>query len=502
MTAPALKNIVRENGAAPGGGNFDVLSDGPTINETGIVAFGSSLRNALNGIDNVGAYLNNGSELVKIARRGEGLPDGGGQFSGSLGSDAVNSAGHVRIKAGLMNTSLGGNNDLGIYLYNGSGLVKLVRENDGVPEGDGLFDDFFGFDHGFDDGDQLAFQATLRNTSGGANDNSGIYLHNGTALVKLARENESVPEGNGLFSAFSPSALVNSAGQVAFRADLRNTSGTTLDNNGIYFHNGSSLVKLARENENVPEGDGRFDDFGFPAVNDAGQVAFYGYLRSTNSLTDSGIYLHNGSALVKYVRENDAVPEGNGRFDNFSRLQLNSTGQVVFRAFLRGNSGGLTDDNGFYVTDGIETVKVAREGDTVVGAVIAFLDTTGGYAGDAGLRMSFNDFGQVAFRAAAANGSQGIFLYTPDLRWRSATSGSWDTAANWTLSLKPGAPHSVTIDPATSLTITGPASDVTVSTLTVGNGVAAGQPTLNLRAGSVVNVNRRDPAQGRCHAWL
>ncbi|MGD9637364.1 MAG: choice-of-anchor tandem repeat NxxGxxAF-containing protein, partial [Pirellulales bacterium] len=484
-----LKNLVREDGAAPGGANFDVLSDIPSVNDAGIVSFYSSLRNAQNGIDNAGTYLNNGSELVKIARRGDLLPDGNGQFSQSLGSDAVNSAGHVRIKAELINTSLGVNNNLGLYLYNGSSLVKLARENDAVPEGNGLFDDFMDFNQGFDDGDLVAFHATLRNTSGGSNDNSGIYLHNGTALVKLARENESAPDGNGLFSAFSPSALVNSAGQVAFRADLRNTSGTTLDNSGIYLHNGSSLVKLARENENVPEGDGRFDDFGFPAVNDAGQAAFYGYLRNTNSQTDSGIYLHNGSALKKLVRENDNVPEGNGRFDNFSRLQLNGTGQVAFKAFLRGNSGGLTDDNGIYVTDGIETVKVAREGDTLVGAVVAFLDTTGGYAGDAGLRMSFNDYGQVAFRAAAANGSQGLFLYTPDLRWRSTTSGSWDAAGNWTLSLKPGTPHAVQIDPSTSLSITGPAVGATVSTLTVGDDVGVAQPVLNLQAGSVVSAS-------------
>ena len=41
------------------------------MNDSGIVSFSSSLRNALNGIDNAGTYLNNGSELVKIARRGE-----------------------------------------------------------------------------------------------------------------------------------------------------------------------------------------------------------------------------------------------------------------------------------------------------------------------------------------------------------------------------------------------------------------------------------------------
>ena len=466
------------------------------MNEAGIVAFDSSLRNALNGIDNGGTYLNNGSELVKIIRMGEGIPDGNGQIGGSVNT-TVNSIGHVRLKTHLVNTPLG-NDNLGIYLYNGSGLVKLVRTNEAAPEGNGQFDDFPSFLQGFNDADQVAFHATLRNTSDGFNDNTGIYLHNGTSLVNLVRAGANAPEGNGLFLNISSSAQVNSAGQVAFHADLRNTSGSSIDNSGVYLHNGTALVNIVRENANVPEGDGRFDGFGFPAVNDAGQVAFYSTLRNTNSQTDSGIYLHNGSALVKFVREGASPPEGNGQYESFSRLHLNNTGQIAFSAFMRNTSGEFTDNIGFYVTDGIETVKVARKGDSLIGAVITFLDTTGGYAGDFGLRKSFNDFGQVAFRAAAADGSQAIFLYTPELRWRSATGGSWDTAANWTLSLKPGTPHDVSINPTTSLTVSGPASGAMMHSLTVGDNVGVAHPTLNLAAGSVVNasaaINLKDNA--------
>jgi hypothetical protein len=109
-------------------------------------------------------------------------------------------------------------------------------------------------------------------------------------------------------------------------------------------------------------------------------------------------------------------------------------------------------------------------------------------AGGCEVWQSFNDFGQVAFRAAAADGSQGIFLFTPEIRWRSTASGSWDSAGNLTLSLQPGAPHNVSINPTTSVTVTGPAADVTVSTLTVGDGVGVGQPTLNLQAGSVLDA--------------
>jgi hypothetical protein len=480
-----LKKIVRENDAAPGGANFEILSDVPSLNESGFVAFNSTLRNAVNGFNHLGSYLHNGSELVKIIRRGESIPDGPGEI-GSSTNTTVNDVGHLRLKTTLVNTPLG-NDFLGLYLHNGSGLVKLVRIGEAVPEGNGQFDDFPSFFQGYNNSDQVAFQATLRNTSGGSNDNTGIYLHNGTSLVNLARAGADAPDGNGQFLNLSATAQLNSAGQVAFRADLRNTAGGFIDNSGIYLHNGSAVVKIARENENVPDGGGKFSGVGFPLINDAGHVLFSAGVSGASSFTDTGIYLHNGNGLVKVVREGVNSPDGNGQFEFFNRLHQNNSGQIAFSVQMRNTSGGTSDDNGFFITDGIETIKIARDGDSLVGAVIAFLDTTGGYDGDAGLRKSFNDFGQLAFRAAAANGSQGLFLYTPDLRWRTTASGSWDTAANWTVSLKPGAPHAVTIDPSTSLTITGPASDVTVSTLTVGNGAFAGQPTLNLQAASVVN---------------
>jgi hypothetical protein len=52
----------------------------------------------------------------------------------------------------------------------------------------------------------------------------------------IALTDQAVPEGNGQFSSFGffPPAL-NSAGQVAFYADLKNTSGGFSDDSGIYL---------------------------------------------------------------------------------------------------------------------------------------------------------------------------------------------------------------------------------------------------------------------------
>jgi len=100
-----------------------------------------------------------------------------------------------------------------------------------------------------------------------------------------------------------------------------------------------------------------------------------------------------------------------------------------------------------------------------------------------------NAYGQVAFKASWSGMMEsGIFLFTPELSWRSAASGSWDTNANWTLGLQPAYIHPVTIDPATSLTVTGPVSAVTVDSLyVVAHGGAAA--VLDLSAGGNLTVN-------------
>ena len=138
-------------------------------------------------------------------------------------------------------------------------------------------------------------------------------------LTNVARENANVPEGNGKFSGFGNLAL-NSAGQVAFQASLRDTSGAPNDDTGIYLHNGSALLNIARENAAPPVGDGNFAGFGDPTINALGQVAFQATLRNTSASTDTGIYFHNGTMLTNVARENANVPEGNGKFSGFGNL--------------------------------------------------------------------------------------------------------------------------------------------------------------------------------------
>ena len=76
-----------------------------------------------------------------------------------------------------------------------------------------------------------------------------------------------------------------------------------------------------------------------------------------------------------------------------------------------------------------------------------------------------------------------LMSVTP-VRWISPTSGLWDVAAHWSGAAAPAAGDFVTIDPASSLAVTGPASAATVAALHLG-GTGAGPVTLELGGGNL-----------------
>ena len=161
---------------------------------------------------------------------------------------------------------------------------------------------------------------------------------------------------------------------------------------------------------------------------------------------------------------------------------LSDGGQVVFQSSLAGVGVDYSNDVGLYLSDGEETIQVAREKQTLAGSKIAALSTPTGQ-GNQG-RPILNNHGQVVYTANLIDGRQGIFLYTPEVRWRRSVGGQWGTASNWTLSLKPGAPHDVRIDPAANMTVFGPAGSATVRSLSIAGGT--GSVTLDLQQGGAI----------------
>lgn len=97
-----------------------------------------------------------------------------------------------------------------------------------------------------------------------------------------------------------------------------------------------------------------------------------------------------------------------------------------------------------------------------------------GFYGNGGRNRLLADGRVITWLFVQAGEGAAVTEFTPTLRYRTTFSSNRDTATNWTLSLRPSDLHPVRIDPATSLTVSGPASATTIRTLTLA--AAAGSP--------------------------
>ncbi len=411
-----------------------------------------------------------------IAFSGRTAPDGNGTFAllfGGLGPPRLNNSGQVGFYATFNGTSGGNSDDRGVFWGTGGAITQIARAGQSVPDGNGNFTDFSV--PNLNSSGQVSFLASLNGTTGGTSDDRGVFLGSGGGLTQIAREGQAAPDGNGVFTDFiGTSPQINDSGQVAFHARLTGFGAPINENQGIFRGNGGALTQVARKGQAAPDGNGTFSQLSDPTINNAGQVAFLSFLEGTSggSTDDEGIYRGTGGTLTQIARAGQAVPDGNGTFNVFQLPAINDFGQTAFKVFLAGTSGGLSDNNGIFTSDGIDTFQVIRAGDSLDGGTVAEIFFGSG----------LNNMGQITYGAELDNGDHIINLWTPDLHWRATGSSLWDTAARWTLGIRPDFVHDVFIDPATDLTVTGSASNRTVRSLQIGGGT--GLAALSLTAGT------------------
>ncbi len=465
--------------------SFTAVDPDFSFNDLGQVAFsGTYFSNSLFGsTTQKGIWRGNGIQTIPIVREGDAVPGGNGNFAG-FSYIGLNNNGQVAFKGGLTGTSGGSADDTGIWRGSGGALTTIVREGQYAPDG-GVFAP--GIYNGFarpalNDSGQVAFFAEVA----GSTSDTGIWRGSGGTLTTIVQDGQAPPDGNGSF-ADNPNVLFiyqhkfNDKGQVAFFGNLRNTSGGSSDSTGIWRGSGGALTTIVRAGQTAPNGSGQF---GGPSnrlfdLNNNGQVAFLASVTDTSG-GRYGIWRGSGGPLTTIVREDQVAPDSNGSFLAFKDIDIGNGGQVAFVAELTGTIGGTSDDVGIYLGDGVENIQVAREGDALAGSLISFLNPVD-------TKVDLNNFGQVSYRAELADGREGIFLFTPDLHYRSGSNGSWDTAYNWTLSLMPGRVHEVFIDPDISVTVFGPGGAAEVKRLEIGGG--PGIATLWLNGGNLAASN-------------
>ena len=422
--------IVREGEFAPDGNSIffnlpnPTFKFGPALNSVGQVVFGARLTG--DGRDSLhsGIFRANGAgSLVQNASAGDVAPDG--NFADILGGDALNSFGHVAFSAGLTDTSSGDRDDSGVFLSDGAGSqLQIARKGDLLPDANGSFSSFnFPF---VNDSGQVAFSAGLTGTSGGSNDDLGIFRGDGIGSpVQIVRKGAPAPDGNGRFSSFDHPTL-NEAGQAAFRGFMTDTNGGSSDNIGIYRGDGNgSPVQIARGGDPVPDGSNSFLHFSFPAQNNAGQIAFDARLTdaSNGTIEEHGLYFHDDlNGLTEIARTGDPAPDGNGTIQAFGTPAVNDSGQVAFVGLIADSVGNEDvcnfsvngcSDFGLYLYDELGNLhQLARSGDDFLGSRIMDLrfasDAHPAFNGPA--QSGLNAQGQVAFRFRLMDGREGIAI--------------------------------------------------------------------------------------------
>jgi len=244
-----------------------------------------------------------------------------------------------------------------------------------------------------------------------SNGGHGMYrfVHASETLLRVA-DTRLVPPGQTGLSRFSlidgfPS--MNDTGTVAFRASYTKGNG----NHGIYTGTGIGPPELVVDNSGafpVPGQPGAaFLDFGFPALNAAGDTVFI-----ATHTAGFGIYRVSAGTLTAILDSGDDVPQQPGAtFFALGNLSVSARGSVAFTARYSGGSG----DEGLYLHDGVNLRRVIDESDTSLGLTITnlhMLATTGNSGGADGKPNALNSSDSIAFRAELTGGEEAVLLAT------------------------------------------------------------------------------------------
>jgi hypothetical protein len=197
---------------------------------------------------------------------------------------------------------------------------------------------------------------------------------------------------------------------VAFIAVL--TGGSS--SGGIFVGAPGSLQAAALRGELAPAG-GNYRVFDDLVLNSSGQVAFRATLTDRSS-TD-GIFAGAPGALQTVALQGAAAPDGLGYFDSFTNpVAINAAGEVAFAARLGGVGVTSANDLGLYAWSGGKLITIVREGETIdvdqgPGVDLRIVDGFNFIAGSSGERSKgtgFNDSGQLAYFLNLDRGA-GIF---------------------------------------------------------------------------------------------
>lgn len=348
-----------------------------------------------------------------------------------LGSPTINQQGRVAFFATLRGGDVvEGADDNGVWATDENGDLQLiVRAGDPAPGvADGSVFSLLSSRPALADDGRLTFQSTLAGPAVNQTNASGIWSEDSAGDLQLvARAGDAAPGTSADYGALTTAPSANNQAQVAFAAGLLGAGVTAANNFAIWSNRSGPVELVVREGDVAPGLAGlTIGDLSnsTPVLGDGGDLAFRAQLAGTgvDSSNNASLWKSDGAGLELIAREGDAAPgvTDNATFVRFENdLLMNSLGQTAFIAALSGP--GVTPANGLGIwaedADGVLRL-VARLGDTldvedtsgVDERVITELALVSPDNALAGSSPAFTDDGLLAFYAAFADESSGIFV--------------------------------------------------------------------------------------------
>jgi hypothetical protein len=380
----------------------------PVLNGTGQIAFTASVSGlGVNFQNDDGLWSEGAGSLSLIGRENFAAPGTpAGVLFNNISAPAFNDAGQTAFQSTLKGTGVTNTNSTGIWSGAPGSLSLLARTDSaapGAPAG-AVFTDLGAGVMLLNNAGQTAFDARLIGTGivTGTNDR-GIWSQGSGSLSVTARTADAAPGTGGVFNQFLFDPVINASGQTAFTGGLAGAGVNASNDSAIWAGGTGSLSLVAREADPAP-GTGAgvvfSSNFAFnnPAINDAGQTAFLGFLSGSgvNTANDIGIWSQGSGSLQLVAREGDAaagMAAGVVYGNTLSRPVINGAGQTAFGGRVAGTGVDSTNNIALWMGDTGSPSLVARSGDPAPGTA------AGVVFGSQFFNYVLNDTGQIAFTA-------------------------------------------------------------------------------------------------------
>ncbi len=308
LPAPAATEIVLwTNMSYPGvsGTLTNLAFVQPALNNAGQIGFRAGTTSSAG---QAGMFRAEPGTVDQLLFPGDPALNGSGNFQGFVdGVMSIDSAGFLTQRGFFQNSA----STSGFIGADGVGPRVELRLQAPLPDGNGSISDGFPMALG---GRSMILAATIVGSNGGSLDNSAIVtVAADSSRQLLAREGQTVPDGNGQYGNLSGGFVVrNESMQALVTAQVRNTTGGTADDAGLFRLGNGGPTVLARKGETTSAG--VIANFIKIALADNGTAAFAGSLSGTaDPPNDNGGVFHtDGTTVTKIARAGEAIPDGTG----------------------------------------------------------------------------------------------------------------------------------------------------------------------------------------------